>query len=111
MFIALFISISKSVDSFKPFRHENTTFTCTSVCCGHSIYFFCEIVKVDLNDDGNDTFTTQKTFRENLAGTVDKDTAFNVVDMLCNIGYETFANTEAENVTVLPAITFGQIFF
>ena len=48
--------------------------------------FCCEIVKIDLNDDGNDIFITQNTLREKLDRSVDSDTAFNAVDMLLNIG-------------------------
>ena len=51
------------MDSLKPFRRES----------GHAIYFCFEIV-VDEN--------TQNTYTENLARSVDKDTAFNTVDML-----------------------------
>ena len=63
---------------------------------------------MDLNDDENYIFITQNTFRENLAGSVDSDTASNIVDMLFD---KAFADTEAENATILPAITSGRIFF
>ena len=56
--------------------------------------FCCEIVKMDLNDDENDIFITENIFRENLARSVDNDTAFNAVDMLFNIGDKTFPEIE-----------------
>ena len=45
---------------------------------------------MDLSGGGYDIYIMKNTFRENLDRSVDSNTAFHAVDMLFNIGDETF---------------------
>ena len=72
------------------------------------LFSFCyDIVKMDLKDDGNNIFITQNTFRENLDMSVDRDTPFNALDILFNIGDQTFANIKLKMQKCVPAVTIG----
>ena len=72
MYIAVFASISKNVDSLKLFNWSQLSLGC--LCAVVILFSFCcEIVKVDLNDDGNSIFISQNTFRQNLDRSVDSE--------------------------------------